>query len=428
MTGDPTGGRPRPEADHRAPARDDAMAPPAGGDPTLPSPGSVPITVSLNLVWRIGLVLLAVVAAGLMARFVISDAGHVIFTVLMSWFAALAMAPVVNRLARRMRRGAATGLVMAGAAALGVVFLVAFGALFVDQMEQLLRQVPDLVDQALEWANRTFSLSLTRDGVPSSVQLDPEQLAALAAAIGAGLLGFLGSAVGGLFSIFTFGMFVFYLSAQMPQLERWIASLFPARSQAVAATVWTLTAQKTGGYVGARVVLALVNAVTTAIVFVAIGMPYWLPLALWTGVVAQFIPTIGTYIAIVLPVVVGLLSPDPWLGVIALVWAVAYQQVENLFIEPRVSAKAVDVNPAVSFGAVLLGAALFGTAGAFLAVPVVAMLLSLLNIYGHRHEILPEIEEAVARSSPPPPAEPDRGRRTRRGPGAGVEGAPRDSG
>jgi hypothetical protein len=165
------------------------------------------------------------------------------------------------------------------------------------------------------WANSTFSTSFTREGVLSSIQLSPQQLAAAVAAVGAGLLGFLGSAVGGLFSIFTFGMFVFYLSAQMPQLERWVASLFPARSQAVAAKVWTLTAEKTGGYVGARVVLALINAGTTAIVFVAIGMPYWLPLALWTGIVAQFVPTIGTYIAIVLPVVVGLLTPDPWLGV-----------------------------------------------------------------------------------------------------------------
>ena len=143
-------------------------------------------------------------------------------------------------------------------------------------------------------------------------------------------------------------------------------------------------------------------------VFVAIGMPYWLPLALWTGVVAQFIPTIGTYIAIVLPVVVGLLTPQAR-GVAALVWAVLYQQVENLLIEPRISARAVDVNPAVSFGAVLLGAALFGAAGAFLAVPVIAMLLALLNIYGRRYELLPEIEEAVARTSPPRPTGPPRG-------------------
>jgi predicted PurR-regulated permease PerM len=161
------------------------------------------------------------------------------------------------------------------------------------------------------------------------------------------------------------------------------------------ARIWSLTLEKTGGYVGARVVLAGINAGTTAVVFVIIGMPYWLPLSLWTGIVAQFVPTIGTYISIALPVIIGLLSPNPAIGVIALVWAIIYQQVENLLIEPRISAKAVEVNPAVSFGAVLLGAALFGVAGAFLAVPVIAMLLALLNIYGHRYELLPEIAERI---------------------------------
>ena len=131
---------------------------------------------------------------------------------------------------------------------------------------------------------------------------------------------------------------------------------------------------------------------TSGIVFFAIGLPYWLPLAIWTGVVAQFVPTIGTYIAIILPVLVGLLSDRPVTGVIALVWALLYQQVENLTIEPRISAKAVDVNPAVSFGAVLLGAALFGVAGAFLAVPVVAMMLALLDIYGKRYELVTDAD------------------------------------
>ncbi len=45
------------------------------------------------------------------------------------------------------------------------------------------------------------------------------------------------------------------------------------------------------------------------------------------------------------------------------------------------------MNPAVSFGAVLLGAALFGVAGAFLAVPVVAMLLALVDIYAKRYDL-----------------------------------------
>ncbi len=370
------------------------------------------VELSPSNVWRVGLTLLALVAFGLLVRFVITDGGGVIFTVLMSWFAAIAMAPAVNRLSRHMRRGAATGIVMAAFALFVVVFVAAFGSLFVDQMTQLIRQVPDLLDGVLKWANDAFSMSLSRDEILSSIDLTPDQIAEAAASVGISLLGFVGSAVGAVFSVFTFGMFIFYLSANMPQFERWVAGLFPPRQQAVAADIWTLTAQKTGGYVGARVILATINAVTTGIVFAIIGMPYWLPLALWTGIVAQFVPTVGTYISIALPVVVGLLSPNPAIGVIALVWAVLYQQVENLTIEPRISAKAVDVNPAVSFGAVLLGAALFGVAGAFLAVPVVAMLLALLDIYGHRHELLPDLEDRVARTEHTP-----RPRRRKRQPG-----------
>ena len=151
--------------------------------------------------------------------------------------------------------------------------------------------------------------------------------------------------------------------------------------------MWGITADKTGNYVAARLLLAFINGGTSAIVFYAIGMPSWLALGIWTGLVAQFVPTIGTYIAIVLPVLVGLLSGNPWIGVIALIWAVLYQQVENLTIEPKISARAVNVHPAVAFASVMLGASLFGVAGALIAVPVVAMAISLIEVRQLRHEI-----------------------------------------
>jgi predicted PurR-regulated permease PerM len=361
------------------------------------------VVFSPRNIWRIGLVALAVGAFGLFVQFVISDGGGVLFTVLMAWFGAIAMAPAVDRLARHMRRGLATAIVMGGLVLFVVVFFLAFGRLFADQLAELIRQIPNLIDGMLAWINTTFSQSLSRDDILSAVDLSPAEITGLAASVGVNLLGVIGSFVVGVFSLFTFGLFLFYLSADMPRFVRWGARLFPARSQEVAATVWTLTEQKTGGYVMARVILAAINSATTGIVFVIIGMPSWLPLALWTGIVAQFVPTIGTYISIALPVIVGLLSPDPWIGVVALVWAIIYQQVENLTIEPRINAKAVDMHPAVAFGYVLLGAALFGVAGAFLAVPVTAMLLALLDIYGHRHELLPSVERTVRRIEYHPP-------------------------
>ena len=384
------------------------------GRPSTTSAGEVTgvrrvIEFSPRNVWRAGLVLLAVVAFGLFVQFVIGDGGGVLFTVLMAWFGAIAMAPAVDRLARHMRRGLATGIVMLTLVLFIVLFFLAFGRLFADQLAELIRQIPTLIDGVLAWVNSTFSQSLSRDDILSAVDLSAAQITSLAGTVGVNLLGVVFSVVAGVFSMFTFGLFLFYISADMPRLVRWGARLFPARSQQVAATVWTLTEQKTGGYVMARVILAAINSVTTGIVFVIIGMPYWLPLALWTGIVAQFVPTIGTYISIALPVIVGLLSGEPWIGVVALVWAVVYQQVENLTIEPRINAKAVDMHPAVAFGSVLLGAALFGVAGAFLAVPVTAMLLSLLDIYGHRHELLPSVERSVEQIEyhPPRPARDD---------------------
>jgi predicted PurR-regulated permease PerM len=364
------------------------------------------VTLRPGNIWRVGLVVLAVIALGLMLQFIIRDGGSVIFTVLMAWFAAIAMAPAVNRLARHMKRGFATILVMGTFILLMVVFVVAFGALLVDQVTELISRIPDLIDSALEWFNATFSTTFTQDSLLASIgggsAGEDIDFAALATEFGPNILSIVTSALGSVFGLFTFALFAFYFSAAMPALERWVTSLFPTRSQGVVRNVWHLTAEKTGNYVGARVILALLSSVCTGIVFAVIGMPYWLPLAMWTGIVAQFVPTIGTYIAIILPVLVGLLSPNPWLGVIALAWGLLYQQIENLTIEPRISARAVNVNPAVSFGAVLLGTALFGIAGAFLAVPVVAMLLALVDIYAKRYDLEAEMEASEPASEPDP--------------------------
>ena len=346
------------------------MTPPADGD----RPRS-PVSVRLDPrnVWRIGWVVIALVAVALFVKFVIEDGGGVMFTVLMAWFASIAMEPAVARLATRMKRGLATGVVIA----FFVAFSYAFGALFIDQIAELVGQIPALIDGMLRWVNSKLGSSYQVDDILSTFNMTPSQIANYSTQILGGLLGILGSVLSSVFSLFTFGLFTFYLSADGPRLRRYVASLFPPRSQTVAMQVWDTTAEKTGQYVAARVILAAINGGSSAIVFLLIGMPSWLALAVWTGVVAQFVPTIGTYIAIALPVLVGLLSPNPWVGVMALAWAVLYQQVENLTFEPRISARAVNVHPAVGFASVMFGAALFGVAGALLAIPVTAMIIAL---------------------------------------------------
>ena len=357
--------------------------------------------------WRAGLVAIAVVALGAFLWFVLDDGGSVIFTLLIAWFAALAMEPAVARLALRMKRGAATGVVMLSAGLFLVLFAVAFGNLIAEQLMQAVKMLPSFAEDLVGWINRILGTDYTRDEMLTTAGITEDTIAGWRKELVGGALGFIVSVLAALFSSFTFVLFTFYFSADAPRLKRWIAALFPERSQPVFVTTWDLAVEKTGGYVSARVVLAFINGSTTSLFMLLIGMPYWLVLGIWTGVVAQFVPTIGTYIAIILPTIVGLLSPEPIDGVLVLIWGLAYQQVENLTIEPQISARAVDVHPAVSFASVMLGAALFGASGAILAIPVAATVLALFDIYGHKHELLPQLSQPAAAVRPP-------GRRKRR--------------
>jgi predicted PurR-regulated permease PerM len=361
-------------------------------------------------VWRIGFVLVGVGLVVWLTFFVISGGSSFLFTLVMAWFASLAMEPAVGRLAKRMPRGGATAVVMGSVALFLAIFLALFGQLLFQQVAALVRSVPMFVTGALAWVNETFGQNYELADLLAQVQVSPEQVARYASQIAGGLLAVVGSVVGAVASSLVFLLFTYYLSAEGPRLRRWIAGLFPPRMQELTVNVWDTTAEKVGGYVGARVILATVNATLSGIVFAVIGLPSWLALAIWTGLVAQFVPAIGTYISISLPVLVGLLSPNPWLGVIVLVWGILYQQVENLTIEPRISARAVNVHPAFSFASVLLGSALFGVAGALLAIPVAAMLLTLLELYRTRYDLVPSVagnpEAADAGADSAPSADP----------------------
>ncbi len=67
---------------------------------------------SARTVARVTTIVVLVFALATFVGFVLRDGGAVLFTVLMAWFASIAMEPAVARLSKRMRRGAATGLVM----------------------------------------------------------------------------------------------------------------------------------------------------------------------------------------------------------------------------------------------------------------------------------------------------------------------------
>lgn len=140
---------------------------------------------------------------------------------------------------------------------------------------------------------------------------------------------------------------------------------------------------------------------------------------MFEGTVAEFIPIVGTYIAGAAPVLVALLY-DPVDALIALIWIVVYQQIENYFLSPRLTAKTMALPAPVAFGAALIGGALGGILFAFLALPTAGVILAAFRAYGRYYEVIESDETAG-----PAPQEPARvSARRRWRPGRRQDGPP----
>jgi predicted PurR-regulated permease PerM len=160
----------------------------------------------------------------------------------------------------------------------------------------------------------------------------------------------------------------------------------PARQQRVLWT-WEVAIEKTGAYLYSRLLLALISGLATFVVLTALGIPFAVPLAVWMGLVSQFIPTVGTYIAMALPLLVAVVE-SPVKALVLLVFFAAYQQIENYLLSPRITAKTMELHAAVAFGCAIAGASIAGLIGAFIALPVAAIVQALVSSALERHAVI----------------------------------------
>jgi predicted PurR-regulated permease PerM len=175
-------------------------------------------------------------------------------------------------------------------------------------------------------------------------------------------------------------VFAFYMTADGPRMRRTICSRLPRRHQELVLETWELAITKTGGYLYSRGIQAVVSGVATAAVLFLLGVPYAVALGVWVGVVSQFIPTVGTYLAMVLPVLVAF-KEQPSSALWVLVFLVGYQQFENYVLGPRVTRQTMDVHPALAIGTVFAGGLLLGGVGAVLALPATGVIQAIVSSY-----------------------------------------------
>ena len=79
---------------------------------------------------------------------------------------------------------------------------------------------------------------------------------------------------------------------------------------------------------------------------------------------------------------------SPTDALVLMVFIVAYQQLENYILGPKIAAHTMELHPAVAFGAVIAGASIGGIIGAFVALPIAAMLQEIAIVYLNRNEVI----------------------------------------
>lgn len=323
-----------------------------------------------------------------LVRGLFSRVDSLLVVLLVSLFVSLAVEPGVNRLAARgWRRGSATMVILLGVLLTFLVFLTAVGTLVASQIADLLSNSEIYVTRTVNFVNDVFNTKIDPQDVIDEINDPNGRIQEFIANQGDRAVRISIAALGVLLQAFSVLLFAFYLVADGPRLRRAICSrLRPARQLRVL-EAWELAIDKTGGYLYSRALLGGLSALFHWIVFQAIGTQAPVALALWVGFVSQFLPVVGTYLAGILPVVVTFVD-SPVNALIVLGFIVLYQQIENYLLAPRITARTMELHPALAFGAALAGAAVLGAVGAVLALPAAAMAQALIGASGRRYEVV----------------------------------------
>lgn len=323
-------------------------------------------------------------AAGWSWRLLVCGAVVVALLALLRYFSvivvptmvALTIAPALTPLAsllRRLRleRPAAALALTAGLAVLaGLIAVVTTSVLaqYDELRDSVTRAVEDITNR-LEGEPFNLSLSRTEDLQSTLSDSWSELSSYLATGVQAGI-GFLAGLILAI-------ALLYFVLRDGAELWQWLLRRLPPESRPVADRAGKRAWAVLGGFVRGTVTIATIDALL-------IGLGLWLlgvPLAFALAVVVflgAFVPFVGAFVSGLIAVLVAFADEGWEIALLVLGLVIAVQFLEGNFLQPVIQSRTVDLHPAVILLAVAAGASLFGILGAYLAVPVTAVVFAVV--------------------------------------------------
>jgi predicted PurR-regulated permease PerM len=297
-------------------------------------------------------------------------------------FIAIALSGPITFLERWMKRGLAVAAVYIALILTPFALIALLVPPIVTQANNLVQNLPEYAQKVTDFVNNNDQLRRLQEDyditgkIEEQAQKLPSKLgdaAGVLSDIGLGIVNSIFAAVTIIvLSLFMVGSGRRFLDAwarsQGPEREAWMHNLFGRISNAI------------GNYVAGALLQATVAGLTSWIMLMILGVDYALPLAVIVFLL-DLVPLVGATLGAIIVGIVTVFSDFPIDTIIWAIYAIVYQQVENNIIQPRIQARAVEVEPLVVLVSVLFGSTLFGVLGALLAIPVAASIQITIREY-----------------------------------------------
>jgi predicted PurR-regulated permease PerM len=317
---------------------------------------------------------LGVGAAALLAVAIVNVRG-VLTLLAAALFLAIGLNPTVEWLERRgLRRGLAVTVVFFGLVTAFVGFGAAVFPPIVVQVTDLVDEIPGFLDtltanERIDDLNEQFGFV---DRAQEFVANEDFGVALFGGVVGVGRFVF-----GAFLSALTILILTLYFLVSFPAIKQRVYRLVPRSRRARVGLLTDEILSRVGGYVAGALTIGSFAGLSSFAFLLTAGVPYAVALALLVAVL-DVIPLVGATIGAVVVTIVAFFVSAP-VGVATAIFFLVYQQVENYYIYPRVMKRSVDVSPAATIVAVLIGGTLLGVLGALLAIPVMAALQLVLD-------------------------------------------------
>lgn len=359
--------------------------------------------------WRTILAAVGIVVATYLLLLVLLAAARIIMWTAVAGFLAIVLAPLVNRVERRLggRRALATGVVVMSTLAVLVGILALFIMPVRTQLVAIITDLPGTVHDAANGRGPVGHL-VKQLHLENYVKDNEDTLARAADRLSGSSMQVAERAANAVFAFVTILLITSLFLIQSGAIGRTALGLLPYRRRVSAQRIAGDAAAAVSGYVIGNLIISLIAGVAAFVFLLALGVPSPVVLALFVAV-ADLIPLVGATVGAAVCVIAAFLQ-SPTAGIIAIVFFVIYQQIENGILYPWIMARKVRVNPLVILLSVLLAVELFGMVGALLAVPVSGALqvivIAVRRERGRQQLVLPdgfdadELAEPDAETSP----------------------------